>query len=214
MDNNFDSVFDNSVNDDLEFDVVFDQEDSLIDTVNGVNESGDPLTGEDCPEASGCDDDEDAIVSDVVDGAAVETPAVEVEEDTDVESEPAPAEGTEIKEDEPANIEGTDEPAPAAEEKVQEEESDIDAVLSDDTDDNDDDIVSDVADDTAVEGCCKNESTDIDNILGEDADIDAVLADDPEEDQAEIDIVNKDEKSSGLDYGMDDEELIDIVMGN
>lgn len=44
---NMDSVFANSMADESEFDVIFDQEDSLIDTVNGVNEAGDPLTGVD-----------------------------------------------------------------------------------------------------------------------------------------------------------------------
>lgn len=44
---NMDSVFANSMQDESEFDVIFDYEDSLIDTVNGVNEAGDPLTGVD-----------------------------------------------------------------------------------------------------------------------------------------------------------------------
>lgn len=42
-----DEVFAKSVQDELEFDTIFDYEDSLIDTVNGVNEAGDPLTGVD-----------------------------------------------------------------------------------------------------------------------------------------------------------------------
>ena len=41
----FDSVYDKCAEEELEFDVVFDQEDSLIDTVAGVNENGDPVTG-------------------------------------------------------------------------------------------------------------------------------------------------------------------------
>ena len=45
--NSMDSVFAGSTEEELEFDVMFDQEDSLIDTVNGVNENGDPLTGVD-----------------------------------------------------------------------------------------------------------------------------------------------------------------------
>ena len=44
---NMDTIFAQCTADDLDFDVFFDQEDSLIDTVNGVNESGDPLTGSD-----------------------------------------------------------------------------------------------------------------------------------------------------------------------
>lgn len=44
---NMDSVFANSMQDETEFNVLFDYEDSLVDTVNGVNEAGDPLTGVD-----------------------------------------------------------------------------------------------------------------------------------------------------------------------
>ena len=51
--NGYDSVFANANDEELEFDVMFDQEDSLIDTVVGCNESGDPLTGaENCPAAT------------------------------------------------------------------------------------------------------------------------------------------------------------------
>lgn len=45
---NFDSVFADCTKDELEFDVIFDDEDDmLIDLVAGVNEAGIPLTGED-----------------------------------------------------------------------------------------------------------------------------------------------------------------------
>ena len=51
--NGYDSVFANANDEELEFDVMFDQEDSLIDTVVGCSESGDPLTGaEECPAAT------------------------------------------------------------------------------------------------------------------------------------------------------------------
>lgn len=43
--NNYDSVFNNCAEEELEFDCIFDDEDSLIDTVAGVNENGDPVTG-------------------------------------------------------------------------------------------------------------------------------------------------------------------------
>lgn len=56
---NMDSVFSDSVADDIEFDTVFDQEDSLIDTVNGVDECGDPLTGVDFPDLHQTDDESD-----------------------------------------------------------------------------------------------------------------------------------------------------------
>ena len=59
--NSYDTVFANANDEELEFDVMFDQEDSLIDTVVGCNEAGDPLTGaEACPAATAeersCDD--------------------------------------------------------------------------------------------------------------------------------------------------------------
>ena len=51
--NSYDTVFANANDEELEFDVMFDQEDSLIDTIVGCNESGDPLTGaENCPAAT------------------------------------------------------------------------------------------------------------------------------------------------------------------
>jgi hypothetical protein len=51
-----DSVFAGSAEDDLEFDTIFDQEDSLIDTVCGCNEAGDPLTGVEFDELHQTDD--------------------------------------------------------------------------------------------------------------------------------------------------------------
>lgn len=51
---NMDSVFTDAMDND--FDVMFDQEDSLIDTVNGVNEAGDPLTGVDFADLHQTDD--------------------------------------------------------------------------------------------------------------------------------------------------------------
>ena len=42
---NYDSVFANAAEDIEDFDVMFDQEDDLIDTIVGVDESGVPLTG-------------------------------------------------------------------------------------------------------------------------------------------------------------------------
>ena len=52
-----DSVFDGCMEDEIEFDTIFDQEDSIIDTVNGVNEAGDPLTGVDFVELHQTEDD-------------------------------------------------------------------------------------------------------------------------------------------------------------
>lgn len=44
--NNLDSVFSQQTESDLEFETVFDKEDSLIDLVAGFTESGDPVTGD------------------------------------------------------------------------------------------------------------------------------------------------------------------------
>ena len=55
--NSMDSVFNSSLNDELEFDTIFDQDDSIIDTVNGVNEAGEPLTGVEFDELHQTDDD-------------------------------------------------------------------------------------------------------------------------------------------------------------
>lgn len=57
--NKMDSVFAGSMENDSEFDVLFDQEDSLIDTVVGCNESGDPLTGVDFEDLHQTDDNAD-----------------------------------------------------------------------------------------------------------------------------------------------------------
>ena len=59
--NEYDSVFADSKEADDEFDVLFDQEDSLIDSIEGLKENGDPLTGNegsssDVAEDRSCDD--------------------------------------------------------------------------------------------------------------------------------------------------------------
>ena len=51
-----DSVFDSAEKDAVAFDIMFDEDDSLIDTVNGVNEAGDPLTGADVIEVKQSED--------------------------------------------------------------------------------------------------------------------------------------------------------------
>lgn len=45
--NNMDSVFANCTDEELSFDVMFDEEDTIIDIIAGVDEAGVPLTGED-----------------------------------------------------------------------------------------------------------------------------------------------------------------------
>ena len=84
---NFDSVFTSYNDEDIEFDTIFDQEDELVDTVNGVNESGIPLTETDVPMAGVKDSDlhqtdEDTTISQFRD---------QVQDDTEY---PSNAEGT------------------------------------------------------------------------------------------------------------------------
>jgi hypothetical protein len=69
---NMDSVFADCTESELEFDVFFDQEDQLIDTVVGVDESGDPLTGVDFEELHQTDDD--ATVKDIKDELGPDSP--------------------------------------------------------------------------------------------------------------------------------------------
>lgn len=54
---NMDSVFDDCTNDELDFDVIFDEDDELIDSVCGVKENGDPLTGVDFEDLHNTDDE-------------------------------------------------------------------------------------------------------------------------------------------------------------
>lgn len=58
MKKSMESVFSGAILDDEEFDAIFDQEDSLIDTVVGVDEAGDPLTGKDFDELHQTEDDD------------------------------------------------------------------------------------------------------------------------------------------------------------
>lgn len=69
---NMDSVFADCTESELEFDVFFDQEDQLIDTVVGVDEAGDPLTGVDFEELHQTDDD--VTVKDIKDELGPDSP--------------------------------------------------------------------------------------------------------------------------------------------
>ena len=54
---NMDSVFDQCTEDELDFDVLFDEDDELIDSVEGLKENGEPLTGVDFEELHNTDDE-------------------------------------------------------------------------------------------------------------------------------------------------------------
>ena len=88
MSNNMDSVFSMATEENEDFDVIFDQEDSLIDTVNGVNEAGDPLTGVDFEDLHQTQDDADVkdvkdVVADDNDMGAPNPEGVKDQEDLD-----------------------------------------------------------------------------------------------------------------------------------
>ena len=82
--NGYDSVFANAKDEELEFEVMFDQEDDLIDTIVGCNENGDPLTGADPCSATNA---EERSSSD-------DNPDYEKDIDADDTEAPKDAEGT------------------------------------------------------------------------------------------------------------------------
>lgn len=53
----FDSVFDQSSDDALDFDVMFDEDDALVDSVEGIKEDGTPLTGDEFEDVHLSDDE-------------------------------------------------------------------------------------------------------------------------------------------------------------
>lgn len=53
----FDSVFDQSTEDALDFDVMFDEDDALVDSVEGIKEDGTPLTGDEFEDVHLSDDE-------------------------------------------------------------------------------------------------------------------------------------------------------------
>lgn len=221
-----DSVFALNTEEELAFDVMFDQEDSLIDTVNGVNEAGEPLTGVDFEELHQTED-EDVTPKDIKD---------ELGEGNDVKNGAPNPEGSKDPEQLDTSVKGevgkksdTDKFIDGAEDEYQDgkegpkpdedsvtdtidkviESKDIDDIL--DADDEDDIVAADEA------------AKDIDSILdpvnetetGADSDVNAVVKDEESTDNQDIDNVldgdNSDSTSTNLDYDVSDEELIDMV---
>ena len=82
---NMDSVFANCTDDELEFDVFFDDDDSIIDIVAGVDEAGNPVTGEDF-DFSALTESEDDLVG--------ENPDFDYQKDGDASGSEKDAEGT------------------------------------------------------------------------------------------------------------------------
>lgn len=220
---NMDTVFAVNANDELEFDTVFDTEDSLIDTVNGVNESGDPLTGADFEDLHQTEDE--ATVDDVKE---------ELGPDHDEKMGATNPEGSKEAEVLDVSVKGevnkdsdADKLYDGAEEEYQDKK--VTAAGADDSD------VTKTIDNAVKEDCDESDDRDIDAELNagdgddndvtgddDDRDIDAEINEagsikDVDDDGTDEDVeavanekINK-KPSSKLEYNIEDEELIDLV---
>ena len=227
---NMDSVFTDAMDDD--FDVIFDQEDSLIDTVNGVNESGDPLTGVDFDDLHQTDDADDDILSDDqpmgvknaegTNGYEFDDISVkgELNKDSDADKLYGDAEcdyhcdKTKEPSEDPEDINGM----------IDKVVEDVDAFFMEGEDLSVEDMMDD-DDDDPIESC-KKESVSIDDfedeIANEAGEVDADVADvdksdiDDEDDVIDAAAGNLDDSddSNEYDYDYSDEELIDIALNN
>lgn len=233
---NMDSVFANGTADDLEFDTIFDTEDSLIDTVAGVNESGDPITGVDFEDLHQTDDN--ASTKDVSDelgpnhdekfGATNPEGSKEsenldvsvkgnVNKDSDADKFYGDADDDyQSQKDSTAKVD-TDSVTNTIDKTVEEgcddSSRDIDSELNDDGDDND--VVSESDRDIDAElNVDDDEDRDIDAELNGVDEAGSVKGPDDDEDSDIEKIANekvKKKTSSDLSYGLEDEELIDLV---
>lgn len=229
---NQDSVFDKCTEDELEFDTMFDTEDSLIDTVNGVNEAGEPLTG-----------DEYATLHHVEDDATPKDMKDELGEGHDTGDAGDCPEGSEKQEVLDTSVKGeVDKPSDADKTYANTEEE---YHNNDDkgADPNPENIESEMdsavsegcskkkacKEDTVEEGCSKKkvckEEDDIDTILNSDDDEDEIVDEAAKSDveavanAEDIDaILNDTEKDvkapKDLSYDPSDEQLLDLVMNN
>ena len=197
---NMDSVFDQCTENELDFDVVFDQEDCLIDTVAGVNESGDPVTGSDDFEVMHQTADE-ATPKDIED---------ELGEGHDVDNGAPNPEGTEKAEVEDVSVKGEVDKPSEADKFIGDPEEEYQDAKDSAKDADANDVTATI--DKAVE-----EGMDIDALLNEsegaDADVINVADADPEEDQRDIDeVLSNDAEDEDLEYELSDEDLIDMAI--
>lgn len=214
---NMDSVFANAMKDDTDFDVMFDQEDSLIDTVNGVNEAGDPLTGVDFEDLHQTQDeaDPDDVRDYAADDDAMGAPNPEAVKADDLEDYSV---GKTVDKDSEADKFYGD-----AEDEYQTEEVDVDEILDGDDDDEDEAAVDEKCCKEAEEDCCpeckhnpctcecekeKPESSLTDSIEKE-LENDEKLVDVKEsEELVDTDVAKVDDSDMS-----DDDEVIDMAMG-
>lgn len=180
----YDSVFDMSAEEENEFDTVFDQEDSLIDSVVGCNENGDPLTGVDFDDLH--QEEDDATHDDFEDDLQKE------------EEMGAP------------NPEGTDDIDKVLDDNSVSDHPATDGV---DPDPDVTDVINaafgecgDEDDGSAL--------IDDDEIASESSDIDDISDDIEDVDDSDIDEVldSPNESADDLDYDSSDEDLIDIAI--
>lgn len=224
-----DSVFDDCVEDELDFDVIFDQDDSIIDTVNGVNEAGDPLTGVDFPELHQTEDEDitpDDIRDELGTGHDERFGASNPEGSKKAEQEDYSAKDDIDKRlDSDKFYDGTEDdyhkdtrgPKPDEDsvqssiEKVIESYDDIDDVLDGDDDEDITESFNDIDDILdGVGGFTESSKS------GADKDVEKIVKDeeDPENDDIDSILDSKDNKktSKKLEYDISDEELIDMAI--
>lgn len=232
---NMDSVFSGSTNDALDFDVIFDYEDSLIDTVNGVNEAGEPLTGVDYQDLHQTQDD--ATAKDVRDGEADDnTMGAKNVEGTKFTDELDQSLGSYAKKSDADDLYGTSEkdyqklgngPTPYTDEIEKTIEKGIQAEsylyekscheddMSDIMDDEDDDIGLESGSYTdSIEAEIRNNINESDGV---DSDVLKVEESEDNGDDETIDIAMGIPKSSSsesvsLDYETSDEDIIDMAI--
>ena len=214
-----DSVFDNCTEKELDFDTMFDQEDSLIDTVNGVNESGDPLTGVDFAELHQTDDD--ATPKDVAD---------ELGEGHDTKNGSPDPEGADEEKSEDNSVKGEVGKESEADKFTKDADENYQKNGNEDGPKPDAGEVDETIDKAVGEGVDidtvldeAQEGRDIDSVLdeagetGADADVEAMVDADSSLDDADIDkVLDADAKGqdapAGLEYQLSDEDLIDMAM--
>lgn len=224
-----DSVFNDCVEDELDFDVIFDQDDSIIDTVNGVNEAGDPLTGVDFPELHQTEDEDitpDDIRDELGTGHDERFGASNPEGSKKAEQEDYSAKDDIDKrldsdkfydDTEDDYHKDTRDPKPDEDsvqssiEKVIESYDDIDDVLDGDDDEDITESFNDIDDILdGVGGFTESSKS------GADKDVEKIVKDeeDPENDDIDSILDSKDNKktSKKLEYDISDEELIDMAI--
>jgi hypothetical protein len=221
--NGYDTVFADAKNEIEDFEVMFDQEDSLIDTIVGCNESGDPLTGaEVCPaktaDERSCDDCNPDYEKDI-----------DADDSKDASKDAEGTVGYDF-EDEPEVDKKDDETFVDPDDVKVEEEAELDYDLGEpegtvDTSPEgreDGDAPTEPTDDCGAAGCgsCREDvevSYDFEKQAKKDSvDAEVEEIEDPENVDSDdiLDFVDSDDSGKSLEYDYSDEEIIDDVLNN